>query len=110
MINALGRGRAVAQVVSRWSLSLRRTEFTPGSVHVGFVVDKVALRQVSIRVLRFTLNLKITVLSFNDVTPWGTILVEEPILGYAQLVRKYHLLWNRKFITMFTGAHHQSLS
>jgi hypothetical protein len=27
--------------------------FDPGSVHVGFVVDKVALRQVSLRVLRF---------------------------------------------------------
>jgi hypothetical protein len=33
-------GRAMAQVVSR------RPGFDPGSVHVGFVVDKVALGQV----------------------------------------------------------------
>jgi hypothetical protein len=34
-------GRAVAQAVSRW-----RPGFEPGSGHVGFVVDKVALGQV----------------------------------------------------------------
>jgi hypothetical protein len=31
----------------------RRPGFDPGSVHVGFVVDKVALGQVFLRVLRF---------------------------------------------------------
>jgi hypothetical protein len=31
----------------------RRTRFDPGSVHLGFVVGKVALGQVSPRVLRF---------------------------------------------------------
>jgi hypothetical protein len=35
-------------------LPLRRLGFDPGSVHVGFVVDKVALGQVSPRVLRFS--------------------------------------------------------
>jgi hypothetical protein len=30
--------------------SLRRSEFAPGSINVGFVVDKVALGQVSLRV------------------------------------------------------------
>jgi hypothetical protein len=35
-------------------LSPWRPVFDPGSVHVGFVVDKVALRQVFPRVLRFT--------------------------------------------------------
>jgi hypothetical protein len=33
-------------------LSPRRPGFAPGSVHVGFVVDKVALEQVYLRVLR----------------------------------------------------------
>jgi hypothetical protein len=35
-------------------LSPRRLGFAPGSIHVGFVVDKVALRQVFLRVLRFS--------------------------------------------------------
>jgi hypothetical protein len=35
-------------------LSPRRSGFDPGSVHVGFVVDKVALGQVFPRVLRFS--------------------------------------------------------
>jgi hypothetical protein len=35
-------------------LSERRPRFAPGSIHVGFVVDKVALGQVSLRVLRFS--------------------------------------------------------
>jgi hypothetical protein len=43
-------GRAMAQAVSRRPL----TAFDPGSVYVGFVVDKVALGQVFPRVLRFS--------------------------------------------------------
>jgi hypothetical protein len=35
-------------------LSPRIHRFTLGSVHAGFVVDKVALGQVSLRVLRFS--------------------------------------------------------
>jgi hypothetical protein len=35
-------------------LSPRRPGFDPGSVHVGFVVDKVALGHVFLRVLRFS--------------------------------------------------------
>jgi hypothetical protein len=46
-------GRAMAQVVSRWPL-MRRPGFAPGSIHVEFVVHKVALGQVSLRVLRFS--------------------------------------------------------
>jgi hypothetical protein len=34
----------------------RRSEFAPRSVHVGFVVDKVALGQAFLRVFRFPLN------------------------------------------------------
>jgi hypothetical protein len=37
-------------------LSPQRPRFTPASVHVGFVVDKVATLQVSLRVLRFSLS------------------------------------------------------
>jgi hypothetical protein len=43
-------GRLVA------GLSPRRPGFDPGSVHVGFVVDKVALGLVFPRVLRFSLS------------------------------------------------------
>jgi hypothetical protein len=35
-------------------LSPRRLGFDPGSVHVGFVLDKVVLGQVFLRVLRFS--------------------------------------------------------
>jgi hypothetical protein len=35
-------------------LSQRRPGFAPGSIHMGFVVDKVSLGQVFLRVLRFT--------------------------------------------------------
>jgi hypothetical protein len=34
--------------------SSRRPRFEPGSIHVGFVVDKVALGQVFLRVIRFS--------------------------------------------------------
>jgi hypothetical protein len=40
----------------RWlvaGISSRSLEFAPGSVHVAFVVDKVALGQVFVRVLPF---------------------------------------------------------
>ena len=42
-------------------LSPRRPSFDPGSIHVGFLVDKVALEQVppSPRVLRFSLSVSI---------------------------------------------------
>ena len=43
----------MAQAVRRWPPP-RRPGFDPGSVHVGFMVDKVALGQVLPRVLRFS--------------------------------------------------------
>jgi hypothetical protein len=43
----------MAQAVSRWPLTAE-AGFAPGSIHVGFVVDKVALGQVFLRVLRFS--------------------------------------------------------
>jgi hypothetical protein len=42
----------MTQAVSR--LPPRRPGFDPGSVHVGFAVDEVALRQVFPRVPRFS--------------------------------------------------------
>jgi hypothetical protein len=45
-------GRAVAQAVSRRPVTAE-TGFSPRAVHVEFVMDKVALGQVSLRVLRF---------------------------------------------------------
>jgi hypothetical protein len=47
-----GRGRAMAQVVSHRPLTAK-VRVPDRSIHVGFVVDKVALGQVSLRVLRF---------------------------------------------------------
>jgi hypothetical protein len=46
------KGRTIAQAVSRW-LPTRRPVFEPGSGHVGFVVDKVALGQVFSKYSRF---------------------------------------------------------
>jgi hypothetical protein len=46
-------GHAMAQVVSRRPLTAE-TGFAPGSIHVTFVVDKVSLGQVFLRVLRFS--------------------------------------------------------
>jgi hypothetical protein len=41
----------MAQAVRRWPPT---AGFDPGSVHVGFVVDRVAPGQVFLRVLRFS--------------------------------------------------------
>jgi hypothetical protein len=49
----LQMGHAMAQVVSRRPLTAE-PGFAPGSIHVGLVVNKVALGQVFLRVLRFS--------------------------------------------------------
>jgi hypothetical protein len=46
-------GRAMAQVVSRRPLTAEARGSVPGQVHVRFVVDKVALGQVFLRVVGF---------------------------------------------------------
>jgi hypothetical protein len=54
MVFSIGISEAVLGL--RWlvaGLSPRSTGFAAGSIHVGFVVDKVALGQVFLRVLRF---------------------------------------------------------
>jgi hypothetical protein len=50
--------------------SPRRPDFSPSPVHVGFVVDKVALGQVSFRVLRFP-----AVISFHH---YSTPILAQP--------------------------------
>jgi hypothetical protein len=47
------QGRAMAQAVSRWPLNAEAW-FRAQVIHVGFVVDKMAFRQVSLRILRFS--------------------------------------------------------
>jgi hypothetical protein len=51
------RGRAMAQAVSRRPLTAEARGSVPGQVHVRFVVDKVALEQVFIRVVSFPLSI-----------------------------------------------------
>jgi hypothetical protein len=48
-------------------ISLRRAGFTPGSVHVGFVVDKVAFEQFFLRVVEFS--------PVNIISPWHSMLI-----------------------------------
>jgi hypothetical protein len=58
--NFKGTGQWMWGVAAPWlrrlvaGLSSRRPGFDPGSVHVGFMVDKLALGQVSPQVLRFS--------------------------------------------------------
>jgi hypothetical protein len=60
----LAKGRAIAQAVNRLSFQ-RRHGFAPGSVHVGFVVDKVVLGQDVFRV-HFPLSI-----SFHRESPYS---------------------------------------
>jgi hypothetical protein len=50
-------------------ISVRRPGSVPKSANVRFVVDKVALGQVSLRVLRFSLSI-----SFHRGTPYSYII------------------------------------
>jgi hypothetical protein len=52
-------------------ISPRRAELAPGPVHVGFVVHSVALRQVFLRVLRFTLSISSRHGSSHSYITWG---------------------------------------
>jgi hypothetical protein len=71
-----GKSTSYEAVVVPWlrhtSLSPRRPEFASGSVHVGFVVDKVALGRVFHRGLRFFLSL-----SFHRGSPYSYHLEDE---------------------------------
>jgi hypothetical protein len=48
-------------------ISMQRPRFTPGSVYVGFLEEKVALGQVFLQVLQFSL--------FNIIPPWLSMLI-----------------------------------
>jgi hypothetical protein len=67
-------GHAMAQAVSRRPLTAE-SGFVSGSIHVRFVVDKVALGQVFLCVLRF---------SSVDIPPLFSILISH--LGDEQYV------------------------
>ena len=67
------KGKAIPLQAVPWlrrlvaDLSPRMPGFDPGSVHVGFEVDKVALGQVFSRVLRFsTVNFIPSVLHYTE--------------------------------------------
>jgi hypothetical protein len=64
-------GRAMAQAVSRRPLTAEAL-VRGWSIHVGFVVDKVALGQFFLRVLRFALPL-----SFHRCSPYPYHLGDE---------------------------------
>jgi hypothetical protein len=53
-------------------LSPRRPGFAPRSIHVGFVMDKVALGQVFLRVLRFS--------PVNIIPPHSTVALQTHII------------------------------
>jgi hypothetical protein len=53
-VSVFTRGKYIKETGLVAGLPPRRSGFDPGSVHVGFVVDKVALGQVFPRELRFS--------------------------------------------------------
>jgi hypothetical protein len=55
------------EIVSTSEMSPKRPGFATGSVHVGFVTGKVALRQVFLRFIRFSIA--------NVISPWLSILI-----------------------------------
>jgi hypothetical protein len=62
-------------------LSPRRPGFAAGSIHVGFVVDKVALRQVFLGVLRFSLSISFHRRSPNSYHVGNANVSRHPRLG-----------------------------
>jgi hypothetical protein len=64
-------GPVIAQAVRR-RISPRRTVFASRAAHMGFVVDKIALGQVSLRVLRFSpVSIIPTLLHIYSYIIWG---------------------------------------
>jgi hypothetical protein len=49
-------------------LSPLRTRFIPAAIHVGFVVNKAAMRQVFLRFLRFFLG--------EIIQPWLSVIMD----------------------------------
>jgi hypothetical protein len=59
------KGRAMAKAVSRRPLTTEARGSVPGQVHVSFMVDKVALGQVFLRVVGFALSISFHWCSIN---------------------------------------------
>jgi hypothetical protein len=81
-------------------LSPRRPVFASGSIHVGFVVDKVALGQVFLRVLRFS--------PVNIIPPLLHIYLSPPheVCDSSDLTAHYHHLGPKlqsSFLTQHFG-------
>jgi hypothetical protein len=99
-------GRAMAQAVSRWPLTAE-TRVRAGSAYVGFVVEKVALGQVSIRVLWFSpVNiippLLLTRLSVCDRSDQVALYhTFGPKLGASSLVRHSDGTEERRIFILF---------
>jgi hypothetical protein len=69
MVFSIGRSEAVLwlrRLVA--GLSTRSTGFAAGSIHVGFVVDKVVLGQVFLRVFRFPCQYHSTVVLSTHIS------------------------------------------
>jgi hypothetical protein len=85
-------------------LSLLRPGFTPGSVHVGFVVDKVALPQVFLRV---TWSSPVSI-----IPPWLSILILLfgwwRVGSFVAAVQRHSLTpstWTSKNICLYSSVH-----
>jgi hypothetical protein len=63
-------GSAMAQAVSRRPLTAE-SGFTPGSINVGLMVDKVALRQICLRILQFS--------PVSIIPPSFSIIIYHPV-------------------------------
>jgi hypothetical protein len=80
-------GRAIAQAVSRRLLTAE-TRFAPRSVHVGFVVEKVALGKIFLPVFRFfPVSIIPPLLHIYSCIIWG--LDKGPIRG--QVPQRHNL-------------------
>jgi hypothetical protein len=55
--------------------SPRRPGLAPGSIHVGFVVDKVAVGQIFLRGLRFSLSIYIMPSSLSKLVSSGECVI-----------------------------------
>jgi hypothetical protein len=81
-------GCAMAQAFNHQSLSSRPPTFMPGSDHVGFVVDKVALGQSLLHVLQFSLSI-----SLHYGSPYSYIILgmnNMPIGGHSSETVSLH--------------------
>jgi hypothetical protein len=74
----------MAQAVSRLPLTTEARGSVPGEVHVGFVVDKVALGQVFLRVVGFPLSISFHWCSINCKNWLKKLLILIIFIGVAQ--------------------------